>query len=61
MDKEKLPHGNTGNTFWCWVVNYKTKQKKKVLKIELDYWLRLGWKKCGAATKFPIGKGNKRY
>lgn len=52
----KMVHGNTGNNFWCWIVHYKSKQKRKVLKSELDYWLNLGWEKGGAATKFPIGK-----
>ena len=49
-------HGNVGNHFWCWVVNYKTKQKQKVLKSDLQYWLDRGWVKGGAATKFGIGK-----
>lgn len=53
---DKLPHGNTGNNLWCWVVNYKTKKKRKILKSELDYWIKLGWIKGGPATKFPIGK-----
>ena len=56
-DYKKLPHGNVeAQKGWCWIVNYKTRKKQKILKINLQYWLDLGWEKGGAATKFPIGK-----
>lgn len=56
MSDIKFPHGNVGNNFWCWIVNYRLKEKKKILKKDLDYWLKLGWVTGGPATKFSIGK-----